>query len=65
MMIDDQLNGELPAAALLALVAMLIGWIINIVKLSGLDFAGNEIEVVIRACGILVAPLGGIIGWVW
>lgn len=40
-----------------------IGWIINIFKLTDLDFEPNYKAEVIRVVGIIVPPVGGIIGW--
>lgn len=40
----------------------IIGWIINIVELCGMTFTGHETEFVIRAVGIVIAPLGAVMG---
>lgn len=48
------------------IIALGIGWVMNIVKLVGFaggTFAGNEIEIILRAVGIFAAPLGGVAGW--
>jgi len=50
----------------MVVIAIAIGWIMNIVKLigfSGGTFAGNEIEIILRAVGVFMAPLGGVAGW--
>jgi hypothetical protein len=41
-----------------------IGWILNIVKIVG-AVAHNHVDMmtILRAIGVLVAPLGGILGW--
>ena len=54
------------AALLLAIVGLVIGWVVNIVKLFGLaggGFDGNGLEIGFRAIGVLFAPIGGILGW--
>lgn len=43
-------------------VATLVGWGINIVKLCDMTFTGHEVELVLRVVGIVVYPLGGIMG---
>lgn len=35
---------------------------INIIELCGLTFTGHETEFVIRAVGIIIAPLGAVMG---
>jgi len=47
-------------------LALGIGWVMNLVKLigfSGGSFAGNELEIIIRAVGLVAAPIGGVAGW--
>ncbi|MBO9437298.1 hypothetical protein J7354_01360 [Sulfitobacter sp. R18_2] len=51
---------------LMVIIGLGIGWVMNIVKLisfAGGAFAGNEIEIILRAVGIFAAPLGGVAGW--
>ena len=51
---------------ILAVVIIVIGWVLNIIKLFGLvgeGFDGNGLEVGFRAMGIFFAPVGGILGW--
>ncbi len=43
-------------------LAALFGWVMNLIKLFGLD--GMSGELAIRAIGIIVAPLGAIMGYV-
>jgi hypothetical protein len=45
-------------------IALMIGWVINIFKLIGIAQATdpNYVMAAIRAIGIFVAPLGGILG---
>ncbi len=45
------------------LLAGLIGWVANIVKLIGMDFGGVSGMLVARAIGIVVAPLGAVLGF--
>lgn len=40
------------------------GWIANIVKLAGSDFDPLTGIVIIRAIGIVVAPLGAVMGFI-
>ena len=40
----------------------IFGWVMNLIKLFNLD--GMSGELVIRAIGIIVAPLGAIMGYV-
>lgn len=50
-------------AAICFVIAMFIGWVINIVELvqmENLDWSG---EVIVRAIGIVVFPIGSIMGW--
>ena len=44
-------------------VGLLAGWVMNIFDLLGMTLQGNEPEVIIRAVGIIVVPLGGVAGW--
>lgn len=39
------------------------GWIANIVKLAGMDFTTVTGMLVLRAIGIIAAPLGAILGY--
>lgn len=42
-------------------ILALIGWVLNIIQLAQYDhFSGMAI---VRAMGILIAPLGAILGW--
>lgn len=50
------------ALALLALgIAALIGWILNIVTLVGMEAMNGEF--VVRIIGIFIAPVGAVAGW--
>lgn len=60
-------NSQKGSVALLLLylivaVLSLIGWVANIVKLTGCDFSNIGAEIVLRVVGIFVAPLGVILG---
>lgn len=44
-------------------LAGLVGWVMNIIDLVGMSFAGNEGLFVLRVIGIFVAPLGGVLGY--
>jgi hypothetical protein len=44
-------------------IAMVLGWIFNVVKIVGLWGADVNLEVVVRIVGVLFVPLGGVIGW--
>ena len=39
------------------------GWVANIVKLVGMDFAAITGMLIVRAIGIIVAPLGAVVGY--
>lgn len=45
------------------LAAVVIGWILNIIKIIGLDFSAISGEHVVRIVGIFVAPIGGVAGY--
>lgn len=51
------------AIAYLSLLALLIGWIINIVKL--ISMVGGEVSAmfIARCVGVFAAPLGGVLGF--
>ena len=44
-------------------ILAVIGWIMNIVKLVGADFATVEGLEVARIIGVAVAPLGAVLGF--
>lgn len=45
--------------------AACLGWILDIIKLVGVDgFNGNEVEVILRCIGLIAAPIGAVMGWV-
>ena len=47
-------------------IAVLVGWVINIVDLVGM-IGGNQLTTlfVARIVGIFFFPLGAILGWFW
>ena len=47
---------------LLLFLAFVFGWVMNLIKLFELD--GMSGELAVRAIGIIVAPLGAIMGYV-
>jgi hypothetical protein len=58
------LAAAVPVLLMIAFVAfMVIGWVRNIVKLFYCDFSTVEAIEVVRIVGIVVAPIGGIFGW--
>ena len=62
MKTDDDIAGVIASVILLGVIILgTIGWVMNIFKLFGADtITGME---VVRAIGILFAPLGAIVGW--
>ena len=45
------------------IIAMFVGWFMNIVAFAGSDFEKPYKSEVIRGIGIPVAPMGGVIGF--
>ena len=41
----------------------LVGWIMNIVKITQADFSHIDGELVVRVIGIPMAPVGAVSGW--
>ncbi len=52
-----------PLLFLLICVGATVGWVMNVVKLVGCDFAEPWKEEILRGIGLFVAPLGCIFGW--
>lgn len=46
-----------------AFIVLLIGWIINIVKLIEMPFDPITVEMIIRLVGVVLAPLGAFMGY--
>ena len=59
-------NGFVAVVLVIVIIVLflLVGWILNIVKLCDCDFQTPAKEEVVRIIGIFVAPVGGIIGWI-
>ena len=53
-----------PFTVLALFVLAIGGWIANIVKIVGSDFSTIDGELIIRLVGVVVAPLGVIMGYV-
>lgn len=51
------------AAVWAIILALMIGWVMNIFKLWNSDLTVITGETVLRVVSIFVAPLGGVIGW--
>lgn len=47
-------------------LGLAIGWVMNIVQVVGLAMAGAEFTTIftLKIVGILLGPLGGVLGWV-
>lgn len=57
-------NAVIGVIFLIAIViAGFAGWVLNIVKLADMDFAHITGMIVLRAIGILMAPLGAVLGY--
>ena len=52
-----------PLVALLVILALIVGWILNIVNFVQCDFEAPYKCEIVRAIGIPVAPIGGIVGY--
>ncbi len=60
-MIKDMFYVLLGAGVVIAIVW---GWIANIVEIFGMDFDPITGELVLRVAGIFVAPLGVVMGYI-
>lgn len=45
------------------LIALAVGWILNIINIARSDFELNGV-LILQIVGIFVAPLGSVMGWV-
>ena len=46
------------------IVAVFIGWVFNLLKLSGTSLStGVDVELILRAIGVVVFPLGAVMGY--
>lgn len=48
---------------ILVWITAIIGWILNIIKFVGMDFTHVEPMLVLRGIGIIMAPLGAVLGF--
>lgn len=58
---------SVPVFALLfvtALLAMIAGWIGNVVQLAYADWTTITGLLILKVAGVLVVPLGSVLGWV-
>lgn len=39
------------------------GWILNVIALTNVVFTGHEVEAILRIVGVVVVPLGAVMGW--
>lgn len=44
-------------------IACVVGWVMNIIKLVGSDFTTLDGMEVLRIVGIFIGPLGGVLGY--
>jgi hypothetical protein len=51
-------------AIIAAVIAAIVGWVLNIVQLFGMADGGITGTFVLKAIGIFVAPLGAVLGWI-
>ena len=51
------------AILMFIVVLLLMGWITNLVKVFGCDFASPYKAEVIRTVGIFIPPVGGVAGY--
>ena len=50
--------------AALIFIAGAIGWVMNIISVATADYTTLDAMEVMRIIGIVVAPIGAILGWV-
>jgi hypothetical protein len=46
------------------IVAIIGGWVMNIVEIANYDFASITGMIILRIAGIFIAPLGAVLGWI-
>jgi hypothetical protein len=61
---EEKVKGCLGCLLFPFLVFIFIGWILNFVAFCKCDFEAPYKAEIIRGIGIVVAPYGGIVGWV-
>ena len=61
----NRMRGQTEAAGLLVLfiLAIIVGWVINIVKLCDMTFSPFTGKAFLRCAGVLFAPLGAVMGY--
>ena len=45
-------------------VAIIGGWIMNLVEIVNYDFTSITGMIILRIAGIFIAPLGAVLGWI-
>lgn len=60
----DPPGGGFVFALLAGILAMAIGWVMNVVQLVYLADAPITVLTILKIVGIFAAPLGGVLGWV-
>lgn len=60
----DPPSGGFVFALFAGLLALAIGWVMNVVQLVYLTDAPVTVLTILKVAGIFVAPLGGVLGWV-
>jgi hypothetical protein len=58
----DTIKAFLGAALVVAFIAMIYGWVMNIVAVLGLTAASPLGEIIVRIVGIFLFPIGGVAG---
>lgn len=56
-------NGLVLVLALCMVLALPVGWCMNLYKLMHSDFTTVEPVEVVRCIGVAVPPVGGVAGW--
>ena len=46
-------------------LALMIGWVINLIQFVNCDFAPFNKEEILRLVGLVIAPLGSLLGLFW
>ncbi len=61
---NSTLVGILYILLWVVIIAGIIGWVLNIIQLVALLSAPFSLMIILKAVGIFVAPLGGLLGWI-
>ena len=51
------------AAFLSLTIVGIVGWVLNIIALVGMTFAGHELMAVVRVIGLFIPPVGAVAGY--